>query len=310
MQGDAYWFHNPNNYVTNNIATDVNGGSYDVFSYGFVIDASTGTAGGGVGTVAIAAYQGADPSQSGQSKQVNMNDTPILQFSGNQMYGATQSGMTLWWIGTYGDTPYSDAKVSVVKDFVAWNFATRGVYGYPTNNVTIDGLVIRGDESLLSNQYNYVTGVTFDDYMTHSLVIQNADVQGMATGIEAPFMVGRTSTMDTTIIQNCYLANTVNIDLTPPRSVNGSSGLEPMTLDINDVTFAHPTTAPKSWWFDVSMDRVTSDSLGTSNFSVPQYVYVTDYNGVVGDNFQVFYTASAPAGATTRALINGKVKAT
>ena len=94
--------------------------------------------------------------------------------------------------------PYADAGVSVVKNFVALNFSTRGFYGYPTNNVTIDGMVARGDESQLNNQYNYVQGINFDDYMTHNLVIQNADIQGMAVGIEAPFMVGRTPTMATT----------------------------------------------------------------------------------------------------------------
>jgi hypothetical protein len=308
LQGDGFWFHNPNNYVTNNIATDINGGSWDVFSYGFVIDASTGTAGGGVGTVSVAAVQGDDPSVPGQSKQLNMNDTPILQFSGNEIYGATQSGMTLWWIGTYGDTFYSDAQVSVVKNFVAWNFSTRGFYGYPTNNVTIDGMVVRGDESQLSNQYNYVTGINFDDYMTRNLIIQNSNIQGMATGIEAPFMVGRVSAMDTTLIQNCYFNNTVNIDLTPPRSVNGSDGLSPMTLNITSDQFAHSSAAPSAWWYDVSMSYVTSDSLGTSNFSIPQYVYVYNYNNVQGDNFDVFYTQNSPT-KTTQQYINGYVQA-
>jgi hypothetical protein len=305
MGGNAFWFHNPNNYITNNIATDINGSSWDVFSYGYNIDASTGNQGGGVGTVSIAAYQGADPSVAGQSKQVNMNDTALLQFSGNQIYGATQSGMTLWWIGTYFDTPYADAGVSVVKNFVAWNFSTRGFYGYPTNNVTIDGMVARGDTSQLSNQYNYVQGINFDDYMTHNLVIQNADIQGMAVGINAPFMVGRVPTMDTTVIQNCFLDNTVNIDLSPPRSVNGSSALSPMTLDIINVRFANPSTAPQSWWYNIAMSYVTSDSLGTSNFSIPQYVYVTNYNGIQGDNFQVFYNQNHPANATQMPEILG-----
>jgi hypothetical protein len=166
---------------------------------------------------------------------------------------------------------------------------------------------VRGDESQLNNQYMYVTGINFDDYMTHNLVIQNADIQGMATGIEAPFMVGRTSAMDTTIIQNSYLNNTVNIDLTPPRSVNGSNGLEPQTLNIITVRFGHSSAAPQSWWYDIAMSYVVSDSLGTSNFSVPQYVYVTNYNGTQGDNFQVFYSQNHPAGARQMALILGYV---
>jgi hypothetical protein len=301
LSGDAFWFGNPNNYVTNNIATDINGGGWDVYSYGYSIDATT------AGTAKVAAYQGADPSVAGQSKQVNMNDTPILQFSGNQIYGATASGLTVWWIGTFGDTFYSDAQISVIKNLLVWNVYSKGVYFYPANNVTIDGLVVRGDASQLNSGSNYSTGVLSNDYMTHSLVIQNSDIQGMVTGIEAPMMVGRVSSMDTTLIQNTYLSNNTNIDLTPPRSVNGSSGLEPMTLDIVNVKFGHPSTVPLSRCLDISLDPVTSDALGTSNFSIPQYVYVTNYNDIVGDNFEVFYTRNAPSNAQSQQFIFGKV---
>ena len=60
--GDAYWFANPNNHVTNNIASDMNGGA--VYSYGFNVDAS-GNDAIAVGVVQIPAYQGADISQAG-----------------------------------------------------------------------------------------------------------------------------------------------------------------------------------------------------------------------------------------------------
>jgi hypothetical protein len=126
-------------------------------------------------------------------------------------------------------------------------------------------------------------------------------------------MVGRVSAMNTTLIQNCYLDNIVNIDISPPRSVNGSSGLSPNTLNINNVQFANPPQAQPSWCANISMDYVTSDSLGTSNMNIAQYVYVTNYNDTQGDNFQVFYsqtpspTGAIPSNATTRADINGKI---
>jgi hypothetical protein len=47
--------------------------------------------------------------------------------------------------------------------------------------------------------------------------------------------------------------------------------------------------------------------------SIPQYVYVTNYNDIQGDNFQVFYTqansptGALPANATTMAGINGYI---
>jgi PKD repeat protein len=314
LQGAAFWFANPNNYVTNNIASDINGAGGDVFSYGYDIDCSFYTGGPGpTETVTIPTSQGADPSVAGQSRQVNMNDMPILQFSGNTVYGATSSGMTVWWIGTSGDNFYSDAQTSVVKNLVAWNIGTRAFYGYPTANLVVDGLAVRGDPSFLSNGFNFTQGINFDDYMTRNLIIQNCDIQGMYTGIEAPFMVGRVTATNTTVIQYCSLDNIVNIDLTPPRSVNGNGGLSPGILDIINVLFANPSQAPSSWWANIAMDYLTSDSLGSSALNVPQFVYVTNYNQVQGDNFQVFYTQSpsptgpAPANATTRPDIDGLV---
>jgi PKD repeat protein len=318
LQGVAFWFANPNNYITNNIAADINGNAGDVFSYGYSIDVTGGEYSsdiGGATSERVPLAQGDDPSVSGQYKTMNMNDTPLLSFSGDAVYGASSSGMTLWWIGTFGDTFYSDAQTSTVQSFVAWNIGTRAIYGYPINNVVIDSATILGDTSYASNGYNYSQGINFDDYMTHNLVIQNCNIQGMSTGIEAPFMVGRVAAMDTTVIQNCNLDNTVNIDLTPPRSVNGSTGLSPQTLDIISCTFSHPSEAPSTWWFDISMDYLTSDSLGTSNMHIAQYVYVTNYNDIQGDNFQVFYTQSnsptgtPPSGAHTMALIDGLVLA-
>jgi hypothetical protein len=77
--------------------------------------------------------------------------------------------------------------------------------------------------------------------------------------------------------------------------------------------FAHPSSIPQSSWCDISLNYVTADALGASNMSIPQYVYVTSYNGIAGDNFQVFYsqsnspTGTPPAGAKSRALIGGLV---
>jgi hypothetical protein len=316
LSGDAFWFGNANNYVTNNIASDINGGGWTVYSYGYSIDMTGGeygSAGYGDTAATIPLAQGDDPSVSGHSQTVNMNDTPILQFSGNEVYGATSSGMTMWWIGTFGDTFYSDARASTVKDFLAWNIGTRAIYGYPTNNLVIDGATLLGNPSFENNGSNYTQGINFDDYMTHNLTIQNCNIQGMYTGIEAPFMVGRVSAMDTTVIQGCYLDNTTNIDLTPARSVNGNAGLSAQTLDIISCTFANPSGAPQSWWSNISMNYVTSDALGTSDMTIPQYVYVTNYNGTQCDNFQVFYTQSnsptgkPPAGAKSMSLIDGLV---
>ena len=76
LDGLGYWFRGPDNFVVNNVATDIN--QSGAYSYGYVVNATY------LGTVQVPAYQGADPSVSGQSISVNMNATPLLQFSGNQ----------------------------------------------------------------------------------------------------------------------------------------------------------------------------------------------------------------------------------
>ena len=57
--------------MVNNVATDINPSG--VYSYGFDINASSTWA-----PQTIPAYQGADPTQPGQSISVNMNATPVL----------------------------------------------------------------------------------------------------------------------------------------------------------------------------------------------------------------------------------------
>jgi PKD repeat protein len=322
MQGEGFWFNNPNNYITNNIATDINSGSWDVFSYGYDFDMSGGSdgqnQGAGDGMATLPVSQGADPSVSGQSKQVNMNDMPLLEFSGNEVYGATPAGMTIWYLGSLSNSYSADAQPSVVSNFVAWNISDKGFYGYQTNNLTLNGLVLLDNFSNLNSgsQSLYNTGVQFDDYMQHKLVLENSNIQGWQTGIQAPIITGFDTSMDTTLIQNNYLDNILNIDISPARNVGGgiNTVMEPQTIDISNDQFANPSSnAFGSTNGNISMSYITSDSLGTSNMSIPQYVYVTNYNDVQGDNFQVFYTqtpsptGSIPVGAKTLSGISGYI---
>ena len=71
-----------------------------------------------------------------------MNATPLLQFSGNEVYGATPNGLTLWWIGAFDDT---GGPRGHVEDLQVWNLFQMGLLRYETNQLTIDGFVARGD---------------------------------------------------------------------------------------------------------------------------------------------------------------------
>jgi hypothetical protein len=60
-----------------------------------------------VGDVAIPNYPGADTSVAGQYTTVSAYTLPILEFANNEVYGATESGMQAWWLGTNYKTPAS-----------------------------------------------------------------------------------------------------------------------------------------------------------------------------------------------------------
>src|SRR5262249_50662706 len=288
-------------FVRNNVATDVNAGGLDVYSYGFNYYSAF------LGTVPIPAFQGADLSVAGQVQYQDMNAIPLLEFSGNEVYGASQNGLTLWWLGTYFETAKGNA--GTVKDFTVWHHHGWGFFGYESNNLVIDGFTARGDASVLVNPYEGVTGLWFADYMTRNLVIRNADIQGLAVGIMTPTNVGRAMPGATTTIENSYLDNVVNIIVTPPRSVNGSSDLSPKITIISNVHFAHPLTAAPTPWLDISLTNGWPyDNLGVPNYNLADLVFVYDYNGNVNDDFQVFYADRAPLDAVLQPLINGKVR--
>jgi PKD repeat protein len=303
FQGDGFWFQNPNNHVTNNIATDINNDAWDAsasYSYGFDVDAKY------VGTVNVAAYQGADPTKPGQSVAVNMNGTPLLEFANNELY-ASPRGLTLWWLGTSFETVMGNA--GTVKNMVVWNQSTYALFNYETNNLVLDGFVVRGDESQLNNQYLAATGLFFADYMTRNCIITNADIQGEATGIVAPQEVGRDSTTVPFTIQNSFLDNEWNIDIPVIASSNGGGGLSGRKTIIQNVTFAYPPNSLPGT-ANIVMDHTMNYDPSFYNLSAPDIVDVYNYNGIVNNNFQVVYDPSNPSGmSTTAAGVIGKTVA-
>jgi PKD repeat protein len=293
FQGDGFWFQNPNNHVTNNIATDINNNGWASYSYGFDVDATY------VGTVKVAAYQGADPTKAGQSVAVNMNAVPLLEFANNELY-ASPRGLTLWWLGTSFETVMGNA--GTVKNMVVWNQSLYGLFNYETNNLVIDGWVQRDDRS----QMWETTGLYFADYMTRNCVITNADVQGAATGIVAPQEVGRHSTTVPFTIENSFLDNKTNIAVSVIASSNGGSGLSGRNTIIQNVTYGNLSSST-SGGANIAMDRTMNYDPSFYNLTVPDLVYVYNYNGIANDNFQVFYAATAPPGTTAMTGVVGMV---
>ncbi len=296
--GDGFWFGNPNNYITNNIVTDlIVQGPYG-YAYEFYGIGGSGEI--GEGNVNIPAYQGADPSQPGQSTTVNMNGIPILGFAGNEAYGAVPIGLSYWWLNYNGNTGGVVANGGVISDFVAWNVWSTGIYGYQEDGVTINGFVCLGSAAELVSGESDTFGMQFQDYFVGNLTVENCNIQNESVGILSP-----DSTAGTITIKNSYLACQTGFLALGLWGVGYEANTIPTRLvDIDNVQFVQPPALTS--FISIYMDWFTPSQLssGTCAVTTLDQVLVTNYDDVAGDNFQVFYSQQAADTVVPQSVLN------
>lgn len=160
-EGSGFWFHGPNNYIRHNVAANA-----DVFGFNL--------AAGPPGTVRVPAFKGADTSQAAETWALAAADARVLEFTGNEAYGAIQAGVEYGWNG-------------VIGNFRVWHAARYGVTGTPTDRLVIDGLVVRGDKALLADELANATGIWIGNYASRNIVVRHADIEGTRVGVASPF---------------------------------------------------------------------------------------------------------------------------
>ena len=70
---------------------------------------------------------------------------------------------------------------------------SEDVLGFEVDNLEMrrESLILfggqRGDKSILANESEAPAGMWLDNYAAKSIVVRNADVQGMRTGVSSPF---------------------------------------------------------------------------------------------------------------------------
>ncbi|MDA1184451.1 MAG: right-handed parallel beta-helix repeat-containing protein [Acidobacteria bacterium] len=161
-EGVGFWLRGPNNVIRNNVAADVD-------AVGF------GIAAGPLGEVRIPAFKGADPSKDGEFTLVDAAELPLLEFVGNEAYGAIQTGVAVGWNGAL-----SQSRV--------WHASRYAVTAFPIDRLTIDGLVGRGDTDVLNDVLENPTGIWFGDYASKHVSVRDANIQGFRVGVASPFI--------------------------------------------------------------------------------------------------------------------------
>lgn len=286
-EGAGFWLRGPNNILRNNVAANV-----DVFGYGI--------AAGAIEEVRVPAFKGADTSKDGEYRLIDATETPLLEFTGNEAYGAIQTGVAIGWNGTL-----SNVRV--------WHASRDAVTAFPTDRLTIDGFTARGDAAILANASENPTGIWFTNYAAKSVTVRNANIQGVRVGVASPFFPHATTEPGrgdgVATIENSYFRNYVGVSVatayTPPTTMAPIKKAIVRNSRFEPLSGARPGMYPPA---AISMNY--GMAFGDTARRDPVVVY--DFNGKAGDTFRVFYsldlpTADAPPCHTPRPDIGGFV---
>lgn len=279
-EGVGYYFRGGNNYVRHNVTAnqiETNGVEAAFgLKYNFVY----------LGTVRIPNFKGADTQVAGQYTERDGNSMPILENIGTEIYGNIQ-GVSLWWICTL-DTAKLDCDQnvavpsgrSIIKDMKLWHISRYSFYGYPQNKVTFDGLVVRGDPTLIASDCCEFGGLLWwGDYATYDLVLRNLNVQGIRSFVLPYFAGGTTEVVDSFF----QVKHGLSIQIShAPGSCPGCT--HPARRQIlRNVRYA---ALPGR---NVSTVSLSDQREGAADVVSLNETFVCDHNGVTTDDFQLLF---------------------
>jgi hypothetical protein len=270
-EGAGFWFRGPNNYIRNNVAANA-----DTFGYGL--------AAGSLGEVRVPKFKGADTSKESETTALDTTNAPVLEFANNEAYGEIQTGVACGWNGE-------------IKNFRVWNPSRHGLTGTPTDRLIVDSIIVRGDKSILSDEFESPTGVWVTNYIAKSIVVRNADIQGMRTGVYSPFFrsADEPGRGDGSVsIENGYFRDYIGVVVATAYSANAKEGSPLKKAVVRDSVFVPLNGVPASQMNPpgaISMNY----RMSAGDTDARDAIQVIGFNKKAGDNFKVYYSLEAPS---------------
>jgi hypothetical protein len=274
-EGSGFWLRGPNNVVRNNVAANV-----DVFGFD--------VAAGALGTIRAPRAPGTDTSEEGGYRALDTTVAALPEFSGNEAYGAVQTGVAIGWNGTLTNTR-------------VWHATRQAIAAFPVDELTIDGAVVRGDPAVLARDYENPAGIWLTNYAAKHVVITRADVQGLRVGVFSPFSLtaetepGRGD--GTVAVEDGYFRTYVGVAIgtayvrpgrsSPKQAFVRGSRFEPLDVPAG----RYPPAA-------ISMNY----GMAPGDVQPREPIRVIDFNARPGDSFRLFYSlgvSEAPAPCRT-----------
>ena len=287
-EGAGFWFRGPNNYIRNNVAANA-----DAFGFGL--------AAGSLDVVPIPAFKGADTSRRAETVSLDTTNAAVPEFRGNEAYGAMQAGVAWGWNG-------------VIGDLRVWHASRHGLTAAPADSLTLDRLTIRGDARLLADPAENPAGIWLSNYAAKTILVRDADVQGLRTGVTSPFYQGfrpaEPGRGDGTVtIERGRFTDYVGVSIATSYTVSAEAGAALKKAVLRDTVFerldvpADPLNPPAA----ISMNHGAAPNDPEPRAPITIY----NHNGKPGDDFKVYYSREAPPGVApchdTRPEVGGWV---
>lgn len=267
--GAGFWFRGPNNYVRGNVAAAVE-------KLGFALPAAS------LGTVRVPAFKGADTSKAVESVPLDTADAPMLEFAGNEAYGAIQIGLQSVWNGT-------------ISKFIVWHASHQGVSTTPPATIAIDELTVRGDPTVLASPAEKPVGAWISNYLSKQISLTRADVQGMRVGILSPFFYDQTPRAGrgpgSLVVENGFFRNQIGISVATAYTEPGGRPVKRAV--VRRSAFA-PLEAPAGGGAAASTAISMNYEMTPRDPKPRDPILVVDYNKQPGRDFKVYYSHEAP----------------
>ena len=270
-EGAAFWFSGPNNYIRNNVAANA-----DAFGFSLA---------GPAVEMRVPKAAGADMLRAAETQPLDPVSAPVLEFSNNEAYGALQIGVDCNWNG-------------VISNVTVWHAARNAVVGMPAARLVIDGLVARGEPAILSDPQENPAGVWLGNYIGREIVVRNADVEGLRTGVSSPFVSGplgggRTVNPGSVVIEHSRFRNYFGV-VVGTAYASGTPGVRPdRTAVVRSSSFeplpdvpVNPANPPAA----ISMNY----RMAPGDPAPREPILVQDFNNKPGESFNVYYSLDAP----------------
>jgi hypothetical protein len=272
---ECFWAAGFNNRFVNNVASDCRNPFQQIVSgpgWKFIVPAAPYSA-------RNPRFRGADMTNTSQTLAVTPQLQPILEFRGNEVYGGSAAGLTIWNLGTDGYNMPTMAE-SIIKDFRVWHTYEAAIWNYPVNRVTIDGLVYRIDPSGI---LYWEAAVQSGDYRDIDLTIRGGSIHAGAVfgGTVAPLGTIRIENVRAVTRDHAFSFST-------PETPGTQAGIpDPPGITVimrNNVISPWPGQPLRT----IDMD------FNVTGFTNKKYeVYVYDYQGQAGNDFRAYYHAQA-----------------